>query len=227
MSEKERKDMNENDPEKNQKRAFDGKGALQRIAQARAVLEGISETEPELVKQIWAQRATQLAEPQIQEEKGEQVELAMVQLGREVYGVDVRHIQEIRPAVQITQVPRVPEWVTGVVNLRGRILSVLDLRCFFGLAPAETKEEDMITPFPDLVVVETPALEVALLADDILAIELFPTSRIQGVADTARGIGSEYVRGVIEQGDEAPMIAVLDLPTLLTDERLIIEEEAV
>jgi purine-binding chemotaxis protein CheW len=129
--------------------------------------------------------------------------------------------------VQITRVPRVPEWVTGVVNLRGRILSVLDLRRFFGLAPAEIREDDLITPFPDLVVVEAPAMEVALLADDILDIELFPTSRIQDIADTARGVGSEYVRGVIEQGDEAPMIAVLDLPTLLADERLIIEEEMV
>jgi purine-binding chemotaxis protein CheW len=178
-----------------------------------------------LIKHIWAQRAAQLAKPPVQEEKGEQVELAMVQLGREVYGIDVQHIQEIRPAVQITQVPRVPEWVTGVVNLRGRILSVLDLRRFFGLAPSETREDNLITPFLDLVVVETPTMEVALLADDILAIEMFPTSRIQDVTDTARGIGSEYVRGVIEQGDEAPMIAVLNLPALLADERLIIQEE--
>ena len=219
--------MGKNDSETSQKRAFDGEGARQRIAQARAALKGISETEPELIKQIWAQRAAQLAKPPVQEEKGKQVELAMVQLGREVYGIDVQHVQEIRPAVQITRVPRVPEWVTGVVNLRGRILSVLDLRRFFGLAPAEAKEDDLITPFLDLLVVETPAMEVALLADDILAIESFPTSRIQDVTDTTRGLGSEYIRGVIEQGGEAPMIAVLDLPTLLADERLIIEEEMV
>ncbi|MFN2270076.1 MAG: chemotaxis protein CheW [Anaerolineae bacterium] len=217
--------MGENDPETSQKRAFDGEGARQRVAKAREALKGISETDPKLIKHIWAQRAAQLAKPPVQEEKGEQVELAMVQLGREVYGIDVQHIQEIRPAVQITQVPRVPEWVTGVVNLRGRILSVLDLRRFFGLAPSETREDNLITPFLDLVVVETPTMEVALLADDILAIEMFPTSRIQDVTDTARGIGSEYVRGVIEQGDEAPMIAVLNLPALLADERLIIQEE--
>ncbi|MBN1978315.1 MAG: purine-binding chemotaxis protein CheW [Anaerolineae bacterium] len=216
--------MGENDL-KSQKRAFDGEGARQRIAKASTALKGINETDPELIKRIWAQRAAQLAKPPTREEKGDQVELAMVQLGCEVYGIDVQHIREIRPAVQITRVPRVPEWVTGVVNLRGRILSVLDLRRFFGLAPAETREDDLITPFPDLVVVETPAMEVELLADDILAIEPFPTSRIQGVTDTARGIGSEYVRGVIEQGDRAPMIAILDLPTLLADERLIIEEE--
>jgi purine-binding chemotaxis protein CheW len=217
--------MGENDLEKGQERAIDGEGARQRIAKARAALKEIGETKPELVKRIWEQRAAQLAKPPTQEQEGERVELALVQLGREVYGIDVQHIREIRPAVQITRVPRVPEWVTGVVNLRGRILSVLDLRRFFGLAPAETKEDDLITPFPDLVVVEAPTMEVALLADDILDIELFPTSRIQDIADTARGVGSEYVRGVIEQGDEAPMIAVLDLLALLADERLIVEEE--
>jgi purine-binding chemotaxis protein CheW len=122
----------------------------------------------------------------------------------------------------------VPDWVTGVVNLRGRILSVLDLQRFFGLAPAESKdEEDVVTPFPDLVVVETPEMEVALLAEDVLEIDLFPTNQIQAVTETIQGLGSEYVRGVIERGSEAPMIAVLDLPTLLADERLIIEEDVI
>jgi purine-binding chemotaxis protein CheW len=217
--------MSANDSHKDQKGTFDWEAVRQQIAQASATLEGTGEIAPELMQRVWAQRAAQLAKPQVREEAGEQTELALLQLGREVYGVDVQYVQEIRPAVQITRVPRAPEWVTGVVNLRGRILSVLDLRRFFSLAPAEAKDEEMITPFQDLVVVETPAMEVALLADDILAIEPFLTSRIQDVTDTARGIGSEYVCGVIEQGGEAPMIAVLDLLALLADERLIIQEE--
>jgi len=218
--------MGENDLDKGQKRTFDWESAHRQITKASAALEGIGEIEPELMQRVWAQRASQLAKPPVREEEGEKIELALLQLGCEVYGVDVQYVREIGPAVQITRVPRVPEWVTGVVNLRGHILSVLDLRRFFELAPAETKEDDLITPFLDLVVVETPAMEVALLADDVLAIEPFPTSRIQDITDIVRGIGSEYVSGVITRDDGAP-VAVLDLPALLADERLIIEEEVV
>ncbi|MBN1811165.1 MAG: purine-binding chemotaxis protein CheW [Anaerolineae bacterium] len=219
--------MSASDRESNQKHAFDWDGVRGRIAAVRAALEEIEGADPELVERIWAQRAAQLAKSPAHKEEGGQVELALIQLGREVYGIEVQHILEIRPAVRITRVPRVPEWVTGVVNLRGRILSVLDLRRFFGLAPAETKEEDRVTPFLDLVVVETPAMEVALLAEDVLEIEPFPTSQMQSVAETIRGVSSEYVRGVIERGAEAPMVVVLDLPALLADERLIIQEEAI
>lgn len=219
--------MSASDRESDQKRAFDWDGVRGRIAAVSAALEELEGADPELVERIWAQRAAQLAKPPAREEEGGQIELALIQLGREVYGIEVQHILEIRPAVRITRVPRVPEWVTGVVNLRGRILSVLDLRRFFDLAPAETKEEDRVTPFLDLVVVETPAMEVALLAEDVLEIEPFPISRMQDVAETIRGVSSEYVRGVIERGTEAPMIVVLDLPALLADERLIIQEEAI
>jgi purine-binding chemotaxis protein CheW len=219
--------MSESDQERDQKRAFDWDGVHGRIAAVSAALEEMEGAAPELVERIWAQRAAQLARPPAREEEGGQIELALIQLGREVYGIKVQHILEIRPAVRITRVPRVPEWVTGVVNLRGRILSVLDLRRFFGLAPAETKDEDRVTPFLDLVVVETPAMEVALLAEDVLEIEPFPTSQMQSVAETIRGVSSEYVRGVVERGTEAPMIVVLDLPALLADERLIIQEETI
>lgn len=114
-------------------------GVRQRIAAADAALAGLDETPPEVVYQIWARRAAQLAKVPVQEEEGEQIELVLVQLGREVYGFEAQHIYDIRPAEQITRVPRVPDWVAGVVNLRGRILSVLDLQRFFGLSRAEER----------------------------------------------------------------------------------------
>jgi purine-binding chemotaxis protein CheW len=215
--------MSASNRDRDGERAFDWDDVRGRIAAVNTALEEMSEVEPELVERIWARRAAQLAKPPEREEKGEQINLALIQLGREVYGIEVKYILEIQPAMRITRVPRVPDWVTGVVNLRGRILSVLDLRRFFGLAPAE--EKDQATPFRDLVIVETPTMEVALLTESVLEVELFPTSRIQDVAGTIRGVGAEYVRGVMEQGAEAAMVVVLDLPALLADERLIIQEE--
>ncbi len=197
------------------------------------------ETIPETWRQIWARRAARLAEKAEDEETDELIELALVELGCEVYGLDVHYVFDIRPLKQITSVPRVPEWVSGVVNLRGRIYSVIDLTRFFGLSRDNGDgAEQAQTPY--LVIVETADMEVALLVDNVLTVDVIPASQIQDAADTVRGIRSEYVRGVatynIEMAGkedaalnakEEPMLVVLDLPALLADEKLVIHEEIV
>jgi purine-binding chemotaxis protein CheW len=127
--------------------------------------------------------------------------------------------------------------VAGVVNLRGRILSAVDLCRFFGLpasgksaGPAESNgtgdTEELET---HLVAVETPDMELTLLVDDVLAVETFPTSRIQDASGTVRGLRPEYVRGVAERprAETGSMVIVLDLPAILADERLIVHQEIV
>lgn len=221
--------MKTNQPDTERRRTFDWESIHQRIAATGAALDSLGEADPEIVERIWAQRATQLAKPLIEEDTGEHVELALIQLGREIYAIDVQYVLEIRPAEQITRVPRVPAWITGVVNLSGHILSVLDLRSFFGLAPIEPDDiENQITPYLDLVVVETPTMEAALLTEDVLAIEAFTVNRIQDVAATIQGIDPEYVRGMLDWGKDAlRMVVVLDIPTLLADDRLVVQEEIV
>ncbi len=206
-------------------RHFDWEDVRQRLAAVSAALAGLNEAPPEVRQRIWARRAAQLARVPVQEEEGEQIELVLVRLGREVYGLDAGFVLDIRPAGQITRVPRVPDWVAGVVNLRGRILSVLDLSRFFGLP----EEGDA----GHLVVVETPEMEIALLVDDVLAVEALPASKIQEASDTLCSIRPEYVRGVAEcqsvstPANGAGMLVVLNLPALLADKRLIVEEEIV
>ncbi len=237
--------MNANSSGHEQKRAFDWEGARQRIAEANAVLAGIGEITPEMLEQILAQRAARLAQVPTQEDEGEQIELVLIKLGHETYGLDAQHVFEIRLAKQITHVPRVPDWVAGVVNLRGRILSAIDLRRFFGLPSAEgnstnSPETDFgelgraVAGTAHLVVVETPDMEVALLTDDVLAVEELPADRVQDATGTVRTIPPEYVRGVVAHKDgdistdgSDSMIVVLDLPALLADERLIVHEEIV
>ena len=217
-------------------RGFDWEGARQRIAAVNAALAGLDETSPGVVQQIWARRAAQLAKVPIQKDEGEQIELVLVQLGCEVCGLDAQYVFDIRPAGQITRVPRVPDWVAGVVNLRGRVLSVLDLQRLFGLSVTEGNRNngpESTERMPCLVVVETPDMEIALSVDGILAVEALPASQVQEATDTIRGICPEYVRGVAKRRSEHPLangdglLVVLDLLALLADERLIIHEEIV
>lgn len=229
--------------------AFDWTSVRQRIVEASIALEGLDETAPEVMQAVWARRAAKWAEVPVEEEEGERIDLVLVRLGREVYGLDAQYVSVIRPLEQITSVPRVPDWVAGVVNVRGHILSVIDLRRFFGLPATVEDSQDgargdadgsagtshWFDPgTPSLVVVETPEMEVALLAQDVLTVEDLPASQIQGATGTVRGLRQEYVLGVAEydSGDtspdgEGPMLAVLDLPALLADERLIVHEEIV
>jgi purine-binding chemotaxis protein CheW len=219
-----------------QSRSFDWEEIRRRIATAEAALVEIDQSTPEVMERIWARRAAQLAQVPPQEDEGEQMRLELVRLGCEIYGLEAQYVFDNRPLEQLTPVPRVPHWVAGVVNQRGRILSVVDLHRFFGLPAAgedggagAQEGYDAVEGVPYLVVVETPDMEVVLLVDDVLAVETLPARRVQALTSVVRSIPVEYVQGVVERsnGKDAQTVVVLDLPALLSDERFIIHEEVV
>lgn len=184
--------------------------------------------------QVLARRAAQIAQVVEENNLGEQIELAIIALGREVYGIEVQYVFNIRPVEHLTHVPRVPAWVAGVVNLRGNILSVLDLSKYLGLPMSD---QPVNVAKQRLVVVRTLEMELALLVDEVLAIESFPLASLQEATGVVRGLRPEHVRGIlvdsraltgpsVEKGDEgAGMLVVLDLPVLLADKRLIVHED--
>jgi purine-binding chemotaxis protein CheW len=183
----------------------------------------------EMMEQIWAERAAEFAEVPSTEDVGERVDLLIVRLGRELYGLEANYVFRIRPAQQIAPVPRVPSWIIGVTNERGRILSVFDIRSFLGLSSGEALDQQSQS---NLIIVETPEMELALLVDEVLEIQRIQVHRIQSTTDTTRSIPAEYVRGVVggleilnHQIDHENTLVVLDLGALLADERLIVNEE--
>jgi purine-binding chemotaxis protein CheW len=191
----------------------------------------------ETVQTILAQRAARLAQAPEQEVEGERTRLVIVRLGGEIYGLDTQYVFDIWVAEQVTFVPRVPKWVLGVVNRRGRILSVVDLQEFLGLAEAARQQEKDETGWSDagvggescLIVVQVSEMEVVLGVDEVLGVEALLDSGIQETTGTVRGIPPEYVRGVSEMDNERVkgMAIILDLCTLLADERLVIHQEIV
>ena len=181
---------------------------------------------PEMIRQIWDRRAEQLARVPPEEESGEQTELVLIGLGSEVYGLDVQHVREMGPIQRITRVPRVPDWLAGVVNLRGRVVSVLDIERFLGLSSAARTEKEQQGDSRHLVVVEGTGMQIALIVDRILAVESIATSKIREVSDTIRSLPAEYIRGTAPYGTGGDaLLVVLNLANLLADKRLIIEEE--
>jgi len=203
-------------------------------------LFGQDEVSQEILQRIWAERAARLAQVPEEKETGEQITLLLIRLGREVYGLDAQFVDRIEPVAYLTRVPRVPAWVAGVTNLRGRVLSVVDLVRFFGLSTSSNhvngEDGDRQGPQqaadPYLVVVEAAEVELAFLVDSVMAVERVPLKQVREAADTVRGLRPEYVLGVAERkrtsaaesGNET-IVTVLDLANLLADERLIVHEE--
>lgn len=192
----------------------------------------------ETVEEIFARRAAQLAKVPEAESESDRIPIALFWLGQEIYGVEAQHVIEIRPALQITRIPRVPNWVAGVVNLRGRILSVVKLHPYFGISAGEhldQNEDEFTEEFPYLVVVQSQDIELALLVDAIITVDDFVGAHIKNIGDNVRGIPQEYILGVMEyenlgllkDGIESMPVAILDIPTLLADEKLIIREEII
>ena len=215
-------------------RTFDWEAARQRLAASQDALAASSELSPEALERIWAQRAAQLAQAPLQEEAGERFEVVLVQLGREVFGLEVQYVRDIRPARQITAVPRLPEWVTGLANLHGRILSVIDLRRFLNLPGANEQErQEQELPPQYLAVTETEDMEIALLVDDVLGVEALLANPVQTENSAMPNLPQEYIKEIVNrtesstQAGSPALVVILDLPALFADERLIIHEEII
>lgn len=171
---------------------------------------------PPDVAKVWEQRAYALAEPPAAPADGETLDVLVFMVGGERYGIDVQYVVKIYARERLTAVPRTPPFVVGVFSARGRIISVIDLRLFFGLPNADKGEDEKILVVAD----EQMGMEVGFLADSV-------TDVVQVFADDLEpalmaDVGS---RARFTQGITPDMMVVLNAHALLADERLVIQEE--
>jgi purine-binding chemotaxis protein CheW len=141
--------------------------------------------------------------------------LATFFLGREEYGVDVRLVQEIIRVSEITQVPRAPEFIKGVINLRGRIIPVVDLKRKLGLGQVEVARPSRI------VVVKIKERLIGLLVDGASQVLKVPVSTIEAAPDEVMEIDATAIRGVAKLPGR--LIILMDLNKTLALE---LREEA-
>lgn len=128
-------------------------------------------------------------------------------IGEEQYGVDIMAVREIKGWSEITHLPNQPEYVRGVLNLRGVIVPIIDLRCRFGQGLTEA------TPTHIVIIVQIGARPVGLLADRVLDIVSVDSANIQAVPRIAQASRINFLSGLVTV--DAAMIALIDLPNLL------------
>ena len=128
-------------------------------------------------------------------------------IGNDQYGVDIMAVREIKGWSEITHLPKQPEYVRGVLNLRGVIVPIVDLRCRFGEGLTEA------TPLHVVIIVQIGEREVGLLADRVLDIVSFDAAAVQPVPRTTDASEVEFLSGLVTV--DGAMIALIDLPNLL------------
>jgi purine-binding chemotaxis protein CheW len=170
---------------------------------------------PTDAKQILRARAQALARaPERPQAAGASLELLEFRLAQERYALENRYVAEVCPLKELTPLPCTPPFVLGIVNVRGRILPVLDLKKFFDLP------EKGLTDLHRIILVRGDDFELGLLADVIVGVRSIPADSLQSSLPTLTGIRSDYLKGVT-----AERLVVLDMARILADPKIIVREE--
>jgi len=131
-------------------------------------------------------------------------------LGDEEYGVDIMKVQEIILPGQVTKMPGVPEFIRGLINLRGRVIPVVDLKRRLGLGQTESTEETRI------IVASMGGKTVGLVVDAVNEVLRINPEQVEPPPKSVAGISQEYLVGIAKLGDR--IVILLDVEQVLSAE---------
>ena len=140
----------------------------------------------------------------------ELIQLVTFSIGEEEFGVDILKVQEIIRTMEITKVPRAQAFVEGVINLRGKVIPIIDLRRRFGLV---SKTHDKHTR---IIVIEISNMIVGFVVDSVSEVLRIPAATVEPPPPVVAGVESEYISGVGKL--QARLLILLDLDKLLSSE---------
>jgi purine-binding chemotaxis protein CheW len=165
-------------------------------------------------QRVLEERAQALARPQTHTDETPGEELVVFQLGDASYGLSARSVQEVYPLNNFTPLPGTPDFVVGLVNVRGRLLSALDIRPLLDLPKAAPQANSL------LLIVSTKAMEVALIADAVLDVRRTVGNPAPTLSSMA-GHGTAWLHGIDHHST-----LLIDPALLLADPRLIVNTAA-
>jgi len=154
---------------------------------------------------------------QLQAEKTNDNKYLSFQIGNEEYAIDIKHIKEIVGLQNITDIPDMPAFVKGVINLRGKVIPLIDVRLRFGKSEREYDERTCI------IITKIKDLTVGFIVDTVKEVLDIPTEQIDSPPKINKNIESRFIKGLGRIGDDIKII--IDVYKLLFDEELEIISE--
>jgi len=138
-----------------------------------------------------------------------ELQIIVFQIGTERYGTFVQHVQSIEKMLAITSVPKTLSFIKGVMNLRGVVVPVVDLRERFGFQAIAATDETRI------VVVNVAEMTVGLIVDAVTDVTTFNESQLEPAPAVVGGIQAVYLQGVVRVGEQ--LMVLLNLERILSD----------
>jgi len=135
-----------------------------------------------------------------------EIQLVVFKLGREEYGVSILQVQEIKRITEITRVPHTPEYIKGVINLRGSVLPVIDLKKRLNL-PAQVSTEDA-----RIIIVKVKEISVGMIVDSVSEVMTLNQQSIDSPDVVAGSVSANYLSGVGKL--ENRLLILLNLETI-------------
>lgn len=145
---------------------------------------------------------------------GEDIKVIVFKLGDEEYGIEVDKVQTIERMIPITRVPKTYTFVKGVINLRGVVIPIIDLRGRFSLPTVEYTENTRI------IIVAVNEMEVGFIVDSANDVIDLNTDKIENPPEVVGGIKAKYLQGVAKINDERLLI-MLNLSEVLNKNEII------
>lgn len=131
-------------------------------------------------------------------------------LGNEFYGLEIKHVTEIIGIQEITLVPELPNYIKGIINLRGKIITVMDVRLRFRKPTREYNDRTCV------IVVDIKGLSVGLIVDTVSEVHSIQAENIVSPPEVTRGDNNRYIKGIGKE--EVNVMLILDCDKLLSDD---------
>lgn len=135
-------------------------------------------------------------------------------LGSEEYGLEILKVREILGMMAITAVPQTPPFVKGVINLRGKVIPVVDLRLKFGMEEAKYTQETCV------IVVEVGGVQMGIIVDTVQEVMDITSSQIEDPPRFGSKVNTDFILGMGKVGDKVKIL--LDIEKVLSSEELVL-----
>ncbi|EHJ00685.1 CheW protein [Clostridium sp. DL-VIII] len=133
-------------------------------------------------------------------------------IGKETYGVEIKYVIEIIGIQTITEIPELPEYIKGIINLRGKIIPVMDVRLRFKKEPIEYNDRTCV------IIVDINNTSIGLIVDKVAEVIIIPDQDIVEPPQMNKGMKNRYIKNMGKVGDDVKLL--LDCEKLLTEDEL-------
>lgn len=135
-------------------------------------------------------------------------------LGNETYGLEILKVREIIGMIEITPLPQTPAFVRGVINLRGKVIAVVDLRSKFGLEAKEQTNETC------MIIVDLVTKQIGLIVDSVHEVTDIPEQNIEKTPSFGVRVKVDFIKGIGKVGTN--VVILLDIEKVLTSEEMVV-----